>query len=399
MPLQLWKRHTKSCREKNSVAEYDQSLKRCKCPIHAWGTLRNDGFVRASTRESVWERAEDIKRTWEEAGTRSAEAPVEVQPEPDLHNGKTPFETAIAEFKVGYIEARKLNSSTAYKYGIMLKQLQAFARALGFRYVNEFNLATLQQFQNSWRMGARAAAKKLEQVRCFFRFCVDREFIPNNPAEKMHAPTPRVTAKEPFSQAELERIYVGCRQYPTTKADREAPKVYAFVLLMRYTGFRISDAAFFSIDKLEGTHAFLYMTKTGDPVYVPLPDFVVRALKALPLVREKYFFMTGRGSERLESITDVWRKKLKRVFQVAGPFTSTPHPHRFRHTFACDLLQKGVPVDDVAILLGHSDPRITLRHYARWIKGRQDRLDNLVKEAWKADAAHFQIVPRSKKSA
>jgi integrase len=167
----------------------------------------------------------------------------------------------------------------------------------------------------------------------------------------------------------------------------------------RYTGFRISDAAFFSIDKLEGTHAFLYMTKTGDPVYVPLPDFVVRALKALPLVREKYFFMTGRGSERLESITDVWRKKLKRVFQVAGPFTSTPHPHRFRHTFACDLLQKGVPVDDVAILLGHSDPRITLRHYARWIKGRQDRLDNLVKEAWKADAAHFQIVPRSKKSA
>ena len=45
MPLQLWKRHTKSCREKNAVAEYDQSLKRCKCPIHAWGTLRDEGFV------------------------------------------------------------------------------------------------------------------------------------------------------------------------------------------------------------------------------------------------------------------------------------------------------------------------------------------------------------------
>jgi len=53
---------------------------------------------------------------------------------------------------------------------------------------HEFNLAALQQFQTFWKIGAPVTAKKLEQVRCFFRFCMDREFIPNNPAEKMHAP-------------------------------------------------------------------------------------------------------------------------------------------------------------------------------------------------------------------
>ena len=92
----------------------------------------------------MWERAEDIKRTWEEAGTLSTEPAPAFQPETiDPHNGKMPLETAIAEFKIGYIEARKLNSATAYKYGIMLKQLQAFALALGFRYIDEFSLATL----------------------------------------------------------------------------------------------------------------------------------------------------------------------------------------------------------------------------------------------------------------
>jgi hypothetical protein len=39
-------------------------------------------------------------------------------------------------------------------------------------------------------------------------------------------------------------------------------------------------------------------------------------------------------------------------------------------------------VDDVATLLGHANPSITLKHYSRWVKARQDRLDNIVKEAW-----------------
>jgi hypothetical protein len=34
-----------------------------------------------------------------------------------------------------------------------------------------------------------------------------------------------------------------------------------------------------------------------------------------------------------------------------------PNPHMFRHTFATDLLTSGVPIEEVAILLGHSSPR------------------------------------------
>lgn len=52
--------------------------------------------------------------------------------------------------------------------------------------------------------------------------------------------------------------------------------------------------------------------------------------------------------------------------------------HRLRDTFAVDLLQKGVPLKEVSKLLGHESIKTTERHYSKWMKGRQDRLDMLV---------------------
>jgi len=56
--------------------------------------------------------------------------------------------------------------------------------------------------------------------------------------------------------------------------------------------------------------------------------------------------------------------------------------HRLRDTFAVDLLQKGVPLEEVSKLLGHTSIKTTEKHYAAWIKGRQDRLDSLVMGTW-----------------
>ena len=58
--------------------------------------------------------------------------------------------------------------------------------------------------------------------------------------------------------------------------------------------------------------------------------------------------------------------------------------HRLRQTFAVDLLGKGVPLEEVSKLLGHVSIRTTEKHYAKWVQGRQDRLDSLVIGTWDA---------------
>jgi integrase len=41
------------------------------------------------------------------------------------------------------------------------------------------------------------------------------------------------------------------------------------------------------------------------------------------------------------------------------------------------------PAEEVSKLLGHESIKTTERHYAKWVKGRQDRLDALLSETWK----------------
>ena len=69
------------------------------------------------------------------------------------------------------------------------------------------------------------------------------------------------------------------------------------------------------------------------------------------------------------------------MFAVAGPFEEKPTPHRFRHTFVRILLEKGVPVAEVAELIGDTED-ILRRHYSRWTKTRQDRLTKILQEAF-----------------
>ena len=50
------------------------------------------------------------------------------------------------------------------------------------------------------------------------------------------------------------------------------------------------------------------------------------------------------------------QKALERVGANLGIIL---HPHRLRHTYACELLRAGVGIYDLALLLGHSDVSTT----------------------------------------
>jgi site-specific recombinase XerD len=59
--------------------------------------------------------------------------------------------------------------------------------------------------------------------------------------------------------------------------------------------------------------------------------------------------------------------------------------HRFRHTLATQFLAKGTTLELVADILGNSTA-VVKKHYAKWSKGRQDSIDDVM-------LAHFQTVP------
>jgi integrase len=86
------------------------------------------------------------------------------------------------------------------------------------------------------------------------------------------------------------------------------------------------------------------------------------------------------ASTKMRTMAELWRVKLNKVFLLAGAFEQHPTPHRFRYTFVRMLLEKGVPIADVAELIGDTE-EVVRRHYAKWVPERQARLTKILKDA------------------
>jgi integrase len=295
--------------------------------------------------------------------------------------GPVSIETACEEF-LSDARARGLKEeSTVYKYRLLFGQLKSFARDTGLRLLRELDLSMLRKFRASWTNENFSAQKKLESLRTFFRFAQANGWIAENVAAKLESQKTRRPQVLPFTREEWLRTLAACDAYGDNygrSGQENARRLRALVLLLRYSGLRIGDGVSLLRERIAGGKLFLYTAKTGTPVWCPLHETVIQALDAVRGTSVKYFFWTGQG--KLKSAVGDWQRSLKKLFALAK--VSGGHPHRFRHTFAVELLLAGVPIERVSVLLGHSSVRITERHYAAWVRARQEQLEADVRRSW-----------------
>jgi integrase/recombinase XerD len=274
-------------------------------------------------------------------------------------------------------EARNLSSASLGKYRLLSDELaeEFKGRSLASLAVDE-----VRKYRERWQLAPISARKKLERLRTFFRFCIDNEWMHANPAKGIKPPIAHARPTLPVTNEDFEKILWACDLFPANGIYGEGNRVRvkAFVLTLRYSGLRIRDVALLSADKLKHNKLLLYSTKTGVPVYIPLPDFVAKEVHRAGALRSgKYFFWSGRGE--IKSCVNDWQRSLARLSKLAGVKF---HAHQLRDSFAVDLLSNGVSLEDVATLLGNT-VKIAERDYAPWVKSRQISLEKSIEKAWK----------------
>lgn len=242
-------------------------------------------------------------------------------------------------------------------------------------------------------------------VKAFFEFCLANEWILRNPARRVRNQRgkyndPRSEQKLPFNDAELQRMYHACEtkygkreiNFSNATAKRREQGSIAqyrskwtgqdladFISVSVYTGLRISDVSTFHIDRMrpDGTIQ-LRTTKAHTHVYTWVPEWLRQRIRERASTVGPYIFGEHSTTD-MNVITDLWRRKLNKLWSLCGPWKDRPTPHRFRHTFARILLERdGVTVRDVAELLGNTEQMVR-KHYAAWIPERQDRLTAILK--------------------
>jgi integrase/recombinase XerD len=388
MHLFVYTRHSQKCPRRK-----DRFWRRCHCPKWIRGFL--DGKeVRMAARTNDWQKAETQAREMEHP---TPPAIITHQPdhmEASAGVGRITIEEAVEAFLEDE-QGRQLRKGTTGQSKTLLRsQLLPWARRQHLRYVDELTVSVLASFRACWSKellnSQNTVRRKHERLCGFFHFCIRTEWIDKNPARLLKPVRVNRVPTGYYTRDEFTRIIDATYAYGNWKGGKDfehrGVRLRALLLLMRWGGLAITDAITLERSKLTADgKLFLYRAKTGTPVYVPLPAPVAQLLREIPNSNPRYFFWSGQGER--ESAKKPWDKSLRRVFQSAKLCEADGTPkrctaHMCRDTFAVELLLSGVPLDQVSLLLGHDSIKVTEKHYAPFVKARQDQLEASARLAW-----------------
>jgi site-specific recombinase XerD len=355
----------------------DEFYKRCDCWKHLRWSHSGKQYRRA-TKEKTWAGAERVKREVE-LSYESIGKPVEPDRPATLRQAVDTF----LQDKQG----QNLDAAVLGKYRRELGRLIEFCEARTKFYLPEVVLPDLTEFRSTWESeypSSITRQKVQERLRAFFRYALHAGFIARSPAAAM---SPIKAAQAPTLPLTDEQFKKLLEAIPQEFSDAtKAARIRALIRCMRYTGLAIGDAVCLERAKIQPdakkkiTRIVTSRAKTGVDVSVPIPADVAKELLAAANGNPRYVFWQT-GNSQPQSAVKNWHRDLRGLFQKAG--IPDGHPHQLRDSAAVAWLNAGIPLEEVSRLLGHSSIRTTEKHYAPWVKSRQDRLDALVIATWK----------------
>jgi site-specific recombinase XerD len=372
--ITIFVRHSLDCQHTG-----DEFYKRCDCWKHLRWSYGGKQYRRA-TKERTWAGAERVKREIE-LSYEAVGKPVE----PDR---PATLRQSIATF-IQDKEGQNLDAAVLGKYRRELGRLVDFCEHHGKFYLPEISLPDLTEFRSSWESDYPSSItrqKVQERLRAFFRYALHAGFIQRNPAAAMSPIKAAQVPTLPLADDQFNKLVSAIPEaFPdATKAAR----IRALIRCMRFSGLAIGDAVCLERSKIqqdaakEITRVVTSRAKTGVDVSVPIPADVAEELLTVANGNPRYvFWQTGNG--QAQSAVKNWHRDLRALFRKAG--MPGGHPHQLRDTAAVAWLNAGIPLEEVSRLLGHSSIRTTEKHYAPWVKSRQDRLDALVVATWKIE--------------
>jgi len=245
----------------------------------------------------------------------------------------------------------------------------------------EAELRTLQ----GQELAGRTVAQYAESLCAFCKWCVEREYLADNPLKKLsNFDTTPGTTRRALTHKEVDALL--------NAAPIERRFLYEVALC---TGLRANELRNLTVGHLDtescGVHLDPKWTKNRKPGFQPLPEDLVRRLA--DFVRTG---LVGRKCERFYVRHDVQApprdallyilsnpiKAFDVDLKAAGIQKLTREGrldfHALRVTYATLVIESGASVKEAQTLLRHSTPDITMNTYARVRAGRLGELTEAV---------------------
>ncbi len=271
------------------------------------------------------------------------------------------FAEAISEFRK---EHEDRSPATVLRYNQIIDQFEVFVKQYNLTYLDQFTKQHAAHFKDALledKPDPKGSTDRilppapktvnlyLGRVRAFFKRQVELERITRSPFEAVR--NVKVSKKPPeyYSEEELRKFF----------ATKMSPYYYRFYIGLLFTGFRFKELASLRWKNID-------FDKDLVSVYVN-PGFSAKtpnAYRTIPLATTLKKVLeplrAGKGPDELVFTTETGREipqrtaldKVKLYGEIAG-LKCKVYLHKFRHTYASHLVQRGTRIEEVRALLGH----------------------------------------------
>ncbi len=197
----------------------------------------------------------------------------------------------------------------------------------------------------------------IRRIYCsFFNWLDDEEYIKKSPAKKLSRIKHDTKKELPYTDGEIESMMLN--------ASNIRDKL--IISLMFSTACRVSELCAINLDDINYTTKTIRLHGKGkkDRI-VPLTEktlFYIKKYMEYRIannIKSESLFVSSRKPYNRMTCDNV-RRIIKKLGEKSN--ISHAHPHRFRVTRITMLLKRGMKLEDVQVIAGHSDINTTVRY-------------------------------------
>lgn len=246
------------------------------------------------------------------------------------------------------IQGRSPKTLDRYRY-IITRMMKAVK--IPTRHITVFHLRKYLADEKARGISDRTLESTRQVFSAYFNWLQREGLIESNPSANLGSIKYAKKVKQIYSDVDFERMKFCCKSL----------RDLAIIAFLMSTGCRISEVTQLNRDDINLTALECTVLGKGNKERTVYFDSVTAMLLNTYMTNRKDdspALFVGKGSDRIKPAAV--RKMLNKLGSNCN--VEHVHPHKFRRTLATNLIRHGMPIQEVAAILGHDKLDTTMQY-------------------------------------
>lgn len=266
------------------------------------------------------------------------------------------FDKSNKEFTELFISAKRVEGCSPKTLRYYLATINKMTDTVG-KHITKITTEDLRKYLSDYHEENNCSKSNIDNIRrilsSFFSWLEDEDYILKSPVRRIHKIKSSKTVKDTYTDEMLECMRDNC----------DSVRDLAIIDMLASTGMRVGELVHLNIEDIDFENRECIVLGKGSkerPVYfdartkIHLRNYLESRNDDNPAL----FVSMLKPYNRLNiSGVEIRLRELGRKLDI-----TKVHPHKFRRTLATRAIDKGMPIEQVQKLLGHSKIDTTMQY-------------------------------------